>query len=112
MRDNLERMLAGGRDDALLRYTLGNECYKSGDLAAAAEHLRRAVEHDPRYTAAWKQLGRVLEAGGDPDGALQAWEAGLEAAEASGDVQAGKEMTVFARRLRRKSSDRDGGDRK
>ena len=110
MRDNLERMLAGGRDDALLRYTLGNECLKAGDPTAAAAHFRRAIEHDPRYTAAWKQLGRALETAGDADGALQAWTRGREAAEANGDVQAGKEMTVFARRLGKKSGGRGGGD--
>jgi Tfp pilus assembly protein PilF len=102
LRENLESMLAAGRDDALLRYTLGNECLKAGDLAAATVHLRKAVDHDPRYTAAWRQLGHALEQSGDSQGALEAWEEGAGAAAASGDVQAGKEMAVFARRLRRK----------
>lgn len=102
LRENLEAMLATGRDDALLRYTLGNECLKSGDLVAATTHLRKAVDHDPGYTAAWRQLGRALEQSGDGVGALEAWDAGGRAARASGDVQAGKEMSVFTRRLKRK----------
>ncbi len=95
-------MLAAGRDDALLRYTLGNECLKSGDPDAAADHLGKAVVHDPQYTAAWRQLGRALEQAGDAAGALEAWEAGRTAATARGDVQAGKEMAVFVRRLQKK----------
>ena len=103
LRENLEAMLAGGRDDALLRYTLGNEYLKIGDPAAAAEHLRVAVAQDPGYTAAWRQLGKALSQSGDEAGALAAWETGRAAAIAGGDVQAGKEMTVFIRRLQKKS---------
>jgi len=102
LRENLESMLSAGRDDALLRYTLGNECLKSGDPGAAADHLGKAVAHDPGYTAAWRQLGRALEQIGDTVGALEAWQAGRKAATARGDVQAGKEMAVFVRRLQKK----------
>ena len=49
---NLERLLGGPRDGALLRYSLGNEWLKAGDPAQAAEHLRSAVERDPKYSAA------------------------------------------------------------
>ena len=48
------KMLAAGKDGALLRYSLGSEHLKAGDPASAVEHLARAVELDPRYTAAWK----------------------------------------------------------
>jgi predicted Zn-dependent protease len=102
LRENLESMLASGRDDALLRYTLGNECLKAGDLTAAVDHLGKAVARDPGYTAAWRQLGRALEHSGNASGALEAWEAGREAAATHGDVQAGKEMAVFMRRLQKR----------
>lgn len=97
--DNFEAMLAAGRDNALLRYSLGNEYLKQGDAAQAAEHLRRAVEHDPAYSAAWKLLGRAL---GDTEAwqdALAAYRQGIAVAEARGDKQAAKEMGVFARRI-------------
>ncbi len=97
--DNFEAMLAAGRDDALLRYSLGNEYLKQGDAAKAAEHLRRAVDHDPKYSAAWKQLGRALSESSRPDEALAAYHEGIAVAEARGDVQAAKEMGVFARRI-------------
>lgn len=99
MRAALEKILAGGRDDALLRFSLGGACLKEGDAAAAAQHLGRAVVHDPGYSAAWKLLGRALADTGRRDEAAEAWQRGIEAAEIKGDVQAAKEMRVFLKRL-------------
>ncbi len=96
---NFERMLAAGKDSALLRYSLGNEYLKIGDAARAAEHLARAVELDPQYTAAWKLYGKALAAAGRDVDALAAYRRGIEVAAAKGDKQAEKEMRVFARRL-------------
>jgi predicted Zn-dependent protease len=96
---NFERMLASGKDSALLRYGLGNEYLKAGDVANAATHLRHAVLLDPHYSAAWKLLGRALLAAERRDEALAAWQEGIAAAERKGDKQAMKEMEVFARRL-------------
>jgi predicted Zn-dependent protease len=95
------KMLEAGRDGALLRYSLGNEYTKAGDPANAAIHLRRAVELDPDYTAAWKLLGRALVDSGHPDEALAAYTAGIAVASRRGDKQAQKEMQVFARRIER-----------
>ncbi len=107
MRQVLEQLLAKGRDDALLRFSLGGACLKEGDAAAAAEHLARAVEHDPGYSAAWKLLGRALVDAGRSDEAADAWARGIDAAEHRGDVQAAKEMRVFLKRLGKA----EGGDR-
>ena len=103
MRKALEQLLAGGRDDALLRFSLGSACLKEGDAAAAAGHFERAVEHDPDYSAAWKQLGQALVADGRPEQAAQAWTQGIETATAKGDVQAAKEMQVFLKRARKQT---------
>ncbi len=97
--DNFLAMLAAGRDNALLRYSLGNEYLKHGDAAKAAEHLHRAVEHDPTYSAAWKLLGKALADAEAWSEALAAYQAGIAVAEARGDKQAAKEMGVFARRI-------------
>jgi len=96
---DFESMLAQGRDNALLRFSLGNEYLKEGDTAKAAEHLNRAVEHDPKYSAAWKLLGRALTDTEAWPEALAAYQQGIAVAEARGDKQAAKEMTVFARRI-------------
>jgi len=107
MREALEKLLASGREDALLRFSLGNACLKDGDPDAAVVHFRRAVELDAEYSAAWKMLGKALQAGGDHAGAARAWEQGIAAAGLKGDIQAGKEMTVFLTRARRAA---EGGD--
>ena len=99
---NLLKMLEGGRDNALLRFSLGNEYLKDGNHGAAAEHLRAAVRHDPAYSAAWKLLGRALEAAEQLPEALAAYREGIAVAERKGDKQAAKEMTVFARRIERR----------
>ena len=97
--DNLLKMLAAGRDNALLRYSLGNEYLKAGDHVQAAEHLRAALAHDSGYSAAWKLLGKALEAAGSRAEALEAYRNGMAVADKKGDKQAAKEMAVFARRL-------------
>lgn len=99
---NLERLLAAGKDNALLRFSLGNEYLKAGELERAREHLARAVEHDPNYSAAWKSYGKVLEACGAIEQAIVAYRSGIAVAEAKGDKQAAKEMIVFSRRLQRR----------
>lgn len=99
--ENFERMLASGKDGALLRFSLGNEHMKAGHAAEAALHLRRAVEIDPDYTAAWKLLGRALGDDGRHEEALAAYRQGIAVAERKGDKQAGKEMAVFAKRIER-----------
>jgi Tfp pilus assembly protein PilF len=99
--ERFEAMLASGRDDALLRFSLGMQYFQAGDAARAAEHLRRAVQHDPDYSAAWKLLGKALAQAGDAAGAAAAYRDGIEAAGRKGDKQAAKEMTVFLRRIER-----------
>jgi Tfp pilus assembly protein PilF len=92
-------MLAAGKDNAMLRFSLGNEHLKAGDPATAAEHLARAVAFDTGFTAAWKLLGKALAAAGRADEALAAYRQGIDVAHRKGDKQAEKEMQVFARRL-------------
>ena len=57
------------------------------------------MTRDPKYSAAWKLLGKALSYSGEPAEALNASRQGIAVAEARGDKQAAKEMTVFAKRL-------------
>lgn len=100
----LRAQLGGPRDGALLRYSLGNALLAHGDAAGAVVALREALTFDPRYSAAWKTLGRALAQGGDAAAAIDAYERGIAVAQARGDVQAAKEMTVFLNRLRKDAS--------
>lgn len=97
--ETFERLLAQGKDNALLRYSLGNECHKAGRLADARAHLDAALVFDAAYSAAWKLLGKVLAESGEAAAALDVYRRGIATAEAKGDIQAAKEMRVFARRL-------------
>ncbi len=95
----MEKILASGQDTALLRYSLGIEYMKAGDAATAVTHLRRALEHDGAYSAAWKLLGKALAEAGDSKAAIETYRTGIEVAERKGDKQAAKEMQVFLKRL-------------
>jgi len=100
--DNMEKMLAQGRDSALLRYSLGNEYLKAGRPDTAAQHLAEAVRQNPDYSAAWKLLGKALTDIEAPNRALEAYRQGIAVAESKGDIQAAKEMKVFAKRLEKR----------
>ena len=104
MIDKLEKMLSDGRDNALMRFSLGNEYSKLGQFEQAAMHLQQAVAHDPNYSAAWKLLGKALNEAGQLPEALTAYQSGITVAEKKGDKQAAKEMTVFAKRIEKQLS--------
>ena len=95
----LEKMLETGQDNALLRFTLGQAFIRHGKYEQAIEHLARAVELDPAYSAAWKHYGRALEQAGRTGDAMQAYDQGIRVAEKKGDKQAAKEMRVYLKRL-------------
>ena len=95
----LRELLAEEPDDALLRLMLGKEYAAAGDLAEAAPHLEQAVALDPRYSAAYRELGVVLEKLGRATEAADVWRRGIAVAEETGDLQTAKEMTVFLKRL-------------
>lgn len=99
MIENFEALLAGGQDNAMLRFSLGNAYLSAGDADKAVGHLRRAIEHDPGYSAAWKILGKALAQTGALAEAIDAYTRGIAVAEEKGDKQAVKEMEVFRRRL-------------
>jgi Tfp pilus assembly protein PilF len=101
--ENLEKLVGTPRDGALLRYSLGLEHLKAGNAARAIEHLQDAVARDPLYSAAWKALGKTLEQAQRNSDALDAYRRGIEAAKSKGDRQAEKEMSVFARRLEKRT---------
>ena len=101
---NLEKLLGTPRDGALLRFSLGMEFLKINDTAKATQFLRDAVAKDPGFSAAWRALGKALEAADRPAEALEAYRSGIAAAQKKGDKQAEKEMTVFARRIEKRGA--------
>jgi Flp pilus assembly protein TadD len=101
MREKLEKLLAQGRDSALLRFGLGDACLKDNDAEQAVIHLAQATQQQTSYSAAWKLLGKALLQLGRLDEAQAAWTTGVTVAQQQGDLQAVKEMTVFLKRLQK-----------
>ncbi|HEV2620831.1 MAG TPA: tetratricopeptide repeat protein [Frateuria sp.] len=97
----LRAQCGGPRDGALLRFSLGNALLGEGQPAEAAAELRRALDFDAGYSAAWKLLGKACLAMDDHEAAAAAWRQGIAVASQRGDKQAEKEMSVFLRRLER-----------
>ena len=97
---DLLELLAEEPDDAMLRLMLGKEHLAAGDAAAALPHLEHAVASDPQYSAAYRELGLVLEKLGRTTEAEDVYARGIAIADAAGDLQTAKEMTVFLQRLR------------
>ena len=101
---NLEKLLATGEESALLRFSLGSEYLKLKQTWVAIFHLKRALELDPKYSAAWSLLATALSEGGILHEALHTYRRGIEVAQERGDQQAAKEMAVYAKRLEKKLS--------
>ncbi len=64
MIEGLEKLLAAGKDNALLRFGLGKAYLDAQNPALAAEHLTHCVAFDAAYTAAWKLLGKARQGAG------------------------------------------------
>jgi predicted Zn-dependent protease len=104
MLESLEKMLAKGTDNPMLRFGLGKGYLDANQPEPAIEHLRQCVAQDASYSAAWKLLGKALDETGATDAARDAWKNGIVAAQGKGDNQAEKEMTVFLRKLDKKAA--------
>lgn len=101
MTENLEALIAAGKDSPTVRFALATRYHGDGNLERALEHAEVAVEQDPDYSAAWKLLGRIRVDAGRTSEAAEAYRRGIEVAERRGDQQAVKEMRVFLRRITR-----------
>lgn len=99
MRQVLEKLLEDGRDDALLRFTLGSICLQEADTETALVHLQRAIELDPTYSAAWKLRGAAMLKLNRIEDARRIWSEGRTVAEKKGDLQVAREIAVFLKRL-------------
>lgn len=97
--ETFEALLSKGNDNALLRYSLGNEYIKASNFTQAIIHLAKAIELNENYSAAWKLYAKALSENKQSNEAIAAYEKGIKIAEGNGDMQAVKEMRVFLKRL-------------
>ncbi|SFP90139.1 hypothetical protein [Variovorax sp. 770b2] len=96
----LERMLAAGRDGALLRMSLALAYHRREDEQTALAHIEKALAFDPDFTAAGRLHGLIALALGDNATAGEAFAKALDVAKRRGELQLVKELTVRLRRLR------------
>ena len=100
----LERMLAAGRDGALLRMSLALAYHRREDPQTALTHVDKAIELGPDFTAAHRLQGLLALDLGDNAKAEAAFDKALEVAQRRGELQLVKELTVRLRRLRPKAA--------
>ena len=98
---NFERMLAAGKDSALLRFSIGNEYAKADAVGARRRSARARRRARIRSTRRRGSSTRARCRKPQPREALAAYRKGIDVAKRKGDRQAEKEMTVFARRIER-----------
>ena len=79
---------------------LGLEYHRLSRHDDAAKAFRHAVDLNPDHTAAYRELGKALRDAGRRQEAIDILEKGIAAAAKTKDLQTGKEMDVFLRRLR------------
>ena len=104
MSDRLEQLRELARtapDDQVTQFLLGREATGRGLHEEARDAFHAAVEIDPHYAAAYRHWGNALESLGQFDEAATVYARGVRVAERSGDLQAGKEMSAFLKRLER-----------
>jgi len=109
MISRFEALLESGHDSAMLRLALANALVAGARPGDAVEHLERALELDATYSAAWKLLAKTLLALGENGRVLDICAKGIAAASEKGDLQAAREMEVYAKRAcRRRDEDVSG----
>lgn len=94
-RSRLEEMLRADPADIFLHYALALEDLSEGNPAAARQRLEGVLQRDPKYVAAYFQLGQVLAEAGESDQARSVLERGIIAARETGDAHAESEMSGF-----------------
>ncbi|MBT3643925.1 MAG: hypothetical protein HN530_03930 [Gammaproteobacteria bacterium] len=104
----LMALLDKGQDSALLRFGLASAYLKEqpdDHLIQAEQHLKRCLELDPTYTAAYQQLAQVQKDRENLIDATATLRFGIAAAESAGDLQAQRVMQVFLKRLAKRLDD-------
>lgn len=83
----LKALAAKRPADPMVRYALGVEYRKRGEVGAALDAYLDAIRVDPGYTAAYVDAGELLAAQGRRDAAREIWTRGVLAAERKGALR-------------------------
>ena len=95
----LENMIAQNPNNPLMHYTLGIEYLRAEKPAKATDVLQKAIDLQPDYSAAYRELGKALIKLKSNNKAIDIFNKGIAVAEGKGDIQTAKEMRVFLKRI-------------
>ncbi len=70
-------MLADNAADSFLLYALAQEYIKAGEHQEALQYFDNLLETNPQYTGAYYHLGKLYEAIGDPQKAIDTYKQGM-----------------------------------
>ncbi len=100
----LKQLVEQNPDNALFRYTLGYEYLKNNRFEEAIKHFQIAIQLNPNYTAAYRDLGKALQECGNNEKAEAIYQKGIEVGTTTGDLQTVKEIQVFLKRLQKQKT--------
>lgn len=90
--EQLRKLVQVAGDDPMSHYGLGLEYIKLGQWSDAVAAFGRAIEVDPKYSAAYYHKARAQLGAGDAAAARETLARGIEAANAAGDWHTAGEM--------------------
>ena len=100
MIEQLEQFLAAGRDNAMIRFSLGEAYFKKKDYSPAIDHFRKCLDHDPEFSHAWRLLGISLAEQGQLEGAIHIIERGIMVAHRRDNHVTADQMKQYLNELR------------
>ncbi len=86
-------------NDPVVYFGLGQEYMQGGVYPEAIVAFANAVRCNPNYSAAYRFLGECFEKSNQPHQAKEVYAKGIPIAEAQGDLEAARAMTVFLKRV-------------
>lgn len=95
----LEDLVKQNPENALMHYTLGVEYLRADQNEKAIATLKKALNLEPHYSAAYRELGKALVKSNLSEKAVEIFDKGIAVAEEKGDIQTAKEMRVFLKRI-------------
>ena len=95
----LEAVIRDNSENAFLQYSLGHEYLEIGDFKKAITPLKKAIQLQDTYSAAYRDLGKALSLETNFEEAEEIFVRGINIAKERGDLQTAKEMTVFLKRI-------------
>lgn len=90
--DSILSFLSENPNDPFLKYALGKEHEKQGQLEKTIEIFENLIQSDPDYIGTYYHLGKIYEQQSAPEKAIAIYQAGISIARKIGDKHAEGEL--------------------